>query len=152
MKGRIQQVGWALGLWGILSLIFGMLILAWPGITLKSFLIILGIYFFASGVVLAVGSLIQRDGHWVGGAVMGALSIFAGAYVFANPEISALVALTVIALWAIVLGSLQIVAGFSIGRDGIWMGLGGIVSVLFGFYIFAEPAGGALALVWLVGL
>ena len=112
MQQQVKGAAWALGLWGAFSVIFGVLVLAWPSITLKAFLVVLGVYLLASGVVMAIGSLVNRQGHWVGGAIIGALSAVAGLYVFANPKISALAILTVVAVWSIAVGTLQLVAGF----------------------------------------
>ncbi len=151
MQKELNGAAWALGLWGAFSVIFGGVILAWPGITLKAFLVVLGAYFVASGLVMLVGSLVNRQGRWVAGALMGAISAIAGLYVFANPQISALIALSVIALWAITAGMLQMVVGFE-GKNNWWMIISGAIYTLFGFYIFANPAEGALVLVWLIGL
>ena len=151
MQQQVKGAAWALGLWGAFSVIFGVLVLAWPSITLKAFLVVLGVYLLASGVVMAIGSLVNRQGHWVGGAIIGALSAVAGLYVFANPKISALAILTVVAVWSIAVGTLQLVAGFE-GKNNWWLILGGAVYTLFGLYIFANPKGGAIAVIWLVGL
>ena len=151
MEDQLRGASRSLGLWGALSVIFGVLILAWPGITLKAFLVILAVYLVATGLVLMVGSLFRREGHWVLGAVMGAISAVAGLYVFANPKISALAVLTVVAIWAIVVGALELVAGFE-GKNNWWLILSGAVFTLFGFYIFANPGAGAIVLVWLIGL
>ena len=151
MEDQLKGASRSLGLWGVLSVIFGVLVLAWPSITLKSFLVVLAVYLVASGVVLLVGSLLRQQGHWILGAVMGVISAVAGLYVFANPGISALVALSLIAIWAVVLGALEVVAGFE-GRNNWWLILSGAVLVFFGFYIFARPGAGAIVLVWLIGL
>ena len=151
MQKELNGAAWAIGLWGAFSIIFGGLILAWPGITLKAFLIVLGAYFVASGLVMLVGSLVNRQESWVIGALMGAISAIAGLYVFANPQISGLITLFVISIWAIAAGMLQIAAGFE-GKNNWWLIFAGAVYTLFGFYIFANPAEGAITLVWLVGL
>ena len=152
MHEQVKGAAWALGLWGVLSVILGVLILAWPGITLKILLVILGVYLLAAGVTMFFGSLIHHASHWVGGMVIGAISALAGIYVFANPQISTLAILTVIAIWAIVVGAMEIVAGFETRDHRWWLILSGIVYALFGLYIFAQPAGGALAIIWLIGL
>ncbi|MCX6728706.1 MAG: DUF308 domain-containing protein [Candidatus Saccharibacteria bacterium] len=151
MQKEVHSVAWALGIWGALSVVFGGIIFAWPGITLKIFLVILGLYFVLSGLVMLVGSLIHHQGKWITGAVLGGLTAVAGLYVLANPQISGLVALYVIALWAITAGLLQVVAGFEEGNSW-WLVVSGVIYALFGFYIFANPAGGALALIWFIGL
>ncbi|HVO86253.1 MAG TPA: DUF308 domain-containing protein [Candidatus Binatia bacterium] len=152
MQEQLEGAAWSLGLWGAVSILFGFLIVAWPGITLKAFLVVLGVYLLASGVVLLIGSLFRRESHWVLGVVLGAISTLAGLYVFAKPGISALAVLTVIALWAIVAGAMQIVAGFEAKKHGWWISLAGLVLLLFGFYIFVKPGNGALAIIWFVGL
>jgi uncharacterized membrane protein HdeD (DUF308 family) len=151
MQSELKAASWALGLWGALSVIFGALILAWPGITLKAFLVVLGVYLLAAGVVMLVGAFANREGSWAGTALVGVISAVAGLYVFSNPQISALVALTVIAIWAVAVGMLQVVAGFE-GKNNWLQVFAGVVYTLFGFYIFANPKGGAVALVWLIGL
>lgn len=151
MQENMKAASWALGLWGVLSVVFGVLVLAWPGITLKAFLVILGIYLLAVGFGMIVGSLANRAGHWVGSALIGVVSIAAGLYVFAHPQSTALILLSVIAIWAIAVGMLQIVAGFE-GRNNWLMIFAGVVYTLFGFYIFANPKGGAITLIWLIGL
>jgi uncharacterized membrane protein HdeD (DUF308 family) len=100
---------------------------------------------------MLVGSLVNRDGKWAIGALVGFLSVVSGLYVFSHPQASALVALSVIAIWAVAAGMLQIVAGFE-GKNNWWLVLSGAIYTLFGFYIFANPKGGALTLVWLIGL
>lgn len=151
MKDEFRAMSWALGLWGALSVVFGVLILAWPGITLKAFLVILGIYLLAVGAVMLVGSLVNRTGYWIVGSLVGLISVFAGLYVFSHPQTSALVALSLIAIWALVVGVLQIVAGLD-GKKNWLQVFAGVVYALFGMYIFANPKGGAIALVWLIGL
>jgi uncharacterized membrane protein HdeD (DUF308 family) len=151
MQSELKGASWALGLWGALSVIFGAIVLAWPGITLKAFLVVLGAYLVTSGLVMLVGSFVNRQGKWVLGALMGLISIVSGLYVFANPLISGLVALYVIAIWSISSGMLQIAAGFE-GRNNWWLIVSGLVYTWFGFYIFARPVGGALTLMWIIGL
>ncbi len=152
MEDQIKSASWALGIWSALSVVFGLLIMAWPGITLKVFLIILGVYLLTSGVVMIIGSLVSHENHWVGGALIGALGVIAGLYVFANPTVTGLVILSVIAIWSIAVGALEIVAGFEAGKHGWWVIVSGLISVLFGVYIFANPRNGAIALIWLIGI
>lgn len=151
MQKELQGASWALGIWGVLSVIFGGIIFSWPGITIKTFLIVLGLYFAASGLVMLIGSLVSRQGKWIAGALIGAVGTIAGLYVLANPQITGLIALYVIALWAITAGLLQIVSGFE-GKNNWWLIISGVIYTLFGFFVFANPVGGALALIWFIGL
>ncbi len=151
MQKELHGVAWALGIWGVLSVIFGGIIFAWPGISLKAFLVVLGLYLVISGLVMIVGSLVNHQGKWIAGALVGGISAVAGLYVLANPQITGLVALYVIALWAIAAGLLQIVSGAE-EKNSWWLIVSGVIYTLFGFYIFANPDKGAIALIWLIGL
>jgi uncharacterized membrane protein HdeD (DUF308 family) len=85
---------------------------------------------------------------------MGVIGIVAGIVTFFWPDITALTLLYVIALWAIAMGVLQMIAAIDLRReiDGeFWMGLGGLLSVIFGVYLIVFPGAGALSVIWLVG-
>jgi uncharacterized membrane protein HdeD (DUF308 family) len=85
----------------------------------------------------------------------GILSILAGIIAFANPALTALVLLYIIAAWAIVTGVMEIVAAFAIrefvSREWV-LALAGIVSVAFGILLFFFPRAGILSILWLVGI
>ena len=152
MQSELRGAAWALGVWGALSIIFGLVVLAWPGITIGVFLVILALYLIVSGIAMLIGSLVNHEGRWIGGALIGLISLVAGLYVFAHPDITALVILTVIAIWAIAVGVLEIVAGVEANKKNWLLVISGAIYTMFGFYIFANPKGGAIALIWLIGL
>ena len=52
------------------------------------------------------------------------------------------------------IGVLQIVAAIKRRREiegELWLGLSGLVSILFGLFIMARPGEGALAVIWVIG-
>jgi len=60
----------------------------------------------------------------------------------------------VLALWFLAIGVMQIVASFSLRREGYswgWSLLAGVLGVLFAFLILAYPAVGAVTITALVG-
>jgi uncharacterized membrane protein HdeD (DUF308 family) len=65
------------------------------------------------------------------------------------PDITMLSLLWAIIIFAFVGGIIEIVAAFQY-RD-IWLGLSGVVSVLFGVYGFRFPGDGALAVIFAIG-
>lgn len=151
MHNYSREAAYAVGVWGILSVIYGVLVLAWPAITLSAFIVVLGVYLLASGIFMALGSIAKRGGHWVGGAVMGIFSAIAGLYVFAHPAIGVLALLVVISIWSIVTGIIQLTAGFEAEPNDRWLIFSGAVQTLFGLYVFANPKGGVIAVIWLIG-
>jgi uncharacterized membrane protein HdeD (DUF308 family) len=58
------------------------------------------------------------------------------------------------AAWAIGLGVLQVVAAVRLRHDisgEWWLTLGGVVGIASGILLIANPAAGALAVLWLIG-
>ena len=85
----------------------------------------------------------------------GILSILAGIIAFANPALTALVLLYIIAARAIVTGIMEIVAAFAIREFVSWkwvLALASIVSIAFGIILFFFPGAGILSILWLVGI
>lgn len=150
---------WLLALRGVLAVIFGVIALVWPGITLAVLVLLFGAYALVDGVVALFagitgsGGLTGGDRWWV--ALLGVVSIAAGIVAFVWPGITALVLLAVIGAWALVTGVLQIVAAIRLRReitDEWLLGLAGVISVLFGIFVLIRPGQGALAIVWVIGI
>jgi uncharacterized membrane protein HdeD (DUF308 family) len=83
----------------------------------------------------------------------GVAGIALGVLTFFNPAITALALLFYIAVWAIATGLLEIVAAIRLRKEiegELWLGLGGLASVLFGLLLIARPGQGALAVLWLI--
>jgi uncharacterized membrane protein HdeD (DUF308 family) len=72
---------------------------------------------------------------------------------FLAPALTALALLFYIAIWAIATGVLEIVAAIRLRKEieNEWMLIvAGLASVVFGVLLMAQPAAGALALLWLI--
>jgi uncharacterized membrane protein HdeD (DUF308 family) len=158
MLETMTRYWWAVTLRGAAALIFGLVALFWPEITLFALVIVFGAYALVDGVV-ALGAAIMGSRTVAGSrgwlAVEGVLGIIAGIVAFVWPDITALALLWVIAFWALVTGILEIVAAVRLRREiqGEWMlALSGVLSVLFGILLLVWPATGALAVVFLIGL
>lgn len=152
----LARTWWIVLLRGIAAILFGVMALAQPGITVAALVLLFGAYAFADGVFgiwLALAGRSRHDDWWL--LLLWALaSLGAGVLTFMAPDITALVLLFYIAAWAIATGVLQIVAAIRLRRqiDGEWaLVLGGLASVLFGFVLMARPAVGALSVIWLIG-
>jgi uncharacterized membrane protein HdeD (DUF308 family) len=146
---------WVLLIRGIAAVLFGLAALFWPGPTLYVLIIFFGAYALVDGVFAIVAG-IRGTGRrrWLLLAE-GVLGVLAGLVAFFYPDITALVLLYVIAFWAIFTGILEIVMSISLRREieNEWlMGLGGVLSVLFGVVLAVLPGVGLLSLVWLIGI
>ena len=147
---------WALELRGALTIIFGLLALFMPAITLGALVLLYGIYALAEGIVLLVMSFNKQftEHRWIT-LLQGLAGIGAGIVTFAWPGITAIALLLIIAAWAIVTGILEIVGAIVLRKEirGEWMMiLSGILSLVFAYLLLSQPAAGALALVWMIGI
>jgi uncharacterized membrane protein HdeD (DUF308 family) len=147
---QLTKMRWAVGLNGLLSVAFGVVILIWPGISLYTLTILFGAYALASGVVglvSAFSSSAKSERGWL--IFSSLLGIVVGVMVLAWTDISALALLYVIGAYAIAFGIIAVVGAFWLpidGSDTVLMIILGLISVLFGIVIFARPGTGALVL------
>lgn len=156
MVHALAKNWWMLLLRGIAAIIFGVLALTWPGMTLVTLILFYGAYVLVDGVLAIVaaitgGALMPR--WWL--AIAGLLGIAAGVLTFSMPGLTAIVLLYFIAGWAIATGVLQIIGAIKLRKeiDNEWLLiLGGILSVLFGVAMMAAPEAGALALITVIGI
>ncbi|HEY3259665.1 MAG TPA: HdeD family acid-resistance protein [Pseudonocardiaceae bacterium] len=155
MLDSLARYWWMVALRGAVAVLFGLMALIWPSLTLLALIILFGAYSLVDGVfalVAAFGPAAEGRRFWLG--LQGVASILIGVVTFAWPDVTTLVLLALIAAWAIVTGLLQIFAAVRLRREltGEWLlAIGGALSVLFGILLVAWPASGALALVLLIG-
>lgn len=150
---QLTKWRWAVGLHGLASVIFGVLILAWPEISVYALTIVFGIYTLATGITAFAAAFSSRKEERASLVLSGLLGTVVGIAVLAWPSISALALLYVIGGYAVLLGTLAIVASMRLpldGRDTALTILSGLVSIVFGIVIFAKPGAGALAVLALI--
>jgi uncharacterized membrane protein HdeD (DUF308 family) len=141
---------------GVLSILFGIVALAWPGITLTALVALFGAFALVDGIIALVSAIRNTATpfpRWVV-ALDGVAGIAAGLLTFFFPAATALALLYIIAVWALVTGSLLLGAAVTGPRfePGWLMALDGVVSILFGIALIAWPGSGILAIVWALGL
>jgi uncharacterized membrane protein HdeD (DUF308 family) len=153
-RTQVTKMRWVLGLHGLASVVFGVMILAWPDISVYALTIVFGAYTLATGIVefgTAFTAKAREERGWL--ILRGLLGITVGVLVFAWPEISALALLYVIGAYAVGLGILFVGASLRLpldGRDKASMALTGVAAIVFGIVTFAKPGAGALAVLALI--
>ena len=146
---------WAVGLRGLLGILFGLICLLTPGIAVGVFVILFSAYMLVDGVFAIISGIkAARNGERWGLLILeGIVDVAAGVIAFLWPLIT-LVALTwLVAIWAIVSGALMLGAAFTLNIDHgrWWLALGGIASVIFGILLVIEPLVGAVVLTMWIG-
>jgi len=139
---------WALFVRGLLAIAFGMLALLWPGVTFVVLLAMFAAFSIADGIVSLIGSARGRSWGWP--LVGGLLGIAVGILTIAWPGTAALALVIFIGAWAIARGILDIALAIALrGALGYeWvLGLSGVISILFGYFIVLWPRAGVVAVV-----
>ena len=153
-RTHVTKMRWVLGLHGLASVVFGVMVLAWPDISVYALTILFGAYTLATGILefgTAFTAQAKEERTWL--ILRGILGITVGVLVFAWPDLSALTLLYVIGAYSVAFGVLCVGASFRLpldGRDTASMILTGLVAIVFGIVIFAEPGAGALAVLGLI--
>ena len=141
---------------GIAAIVFGVLTLVWPKLTVLALVLLFGIFAIISGIAVVATALQNREEHGWGLVLFeGILWLLVGAIALVWPGVTALSFLYLLAVWAVITGILEIIAPLSFpmsGGRGLLMVLSGLVSIVFGILIAAQPASGLLAVTWLIGI
>jgi uncharacterized membrane protein HdeD (DUF308 family) len=156
MASDLARNWWLLALRGGVGMLFGIGAFVWPGATLAALVIVFGAYVFVDGifaVVTGMGMRRQLSLWWLV-VLEGVAGIVLGLLTFRSPETAAIVVLTLIAAWSIVTGIFEIATALRmrtlIANDWLMM-LSGVVSIIFGILLIAQPGAGEIAIVWLIG-
>jgi uncharacterized membrane protein HdeD (DUF308 family) len=154
---------YALGDWRITmlrataALVFGVLTLLWPGLTLLVLVVMFGAFVLVDGIselidVVRSDTAVRARRGWR--ILDGVLGVLAGLITFVWPGITALVLLVLIAAWAILTGGVRLWAAIKVRHEFAyaWLfGLSGVLSVVFGVLLLITPGTGALVVTWLIG-
>jgi len=156
MKKYLAKYWWVFLLRGLFSVIFGVLAFVMPGLTIATLVIVWGAYALVDGIFAlyasATGGTKPGD-HWLVG-LQGLIGLAAGVITLIMPGVTALGLLIAIAAYSLVVGVLQIAAAIKLREEiegEFWLGLSGLVSILFGMFVIARPGEGALAVIWIIG-
>jgi uncharacterized membrane protein HdeD (DUF308 family) len=158
MLDALSRMWWLVAVRGLVAVIFGLLALVWPAMTLLALVLLFGGFALVDGVVAVALAVTGRrpagtSRGWL--AFEGLLGVAAGVVTFVWPDITTLALLWVIAFWAVVSGVFEVIAAVRLRRElrNEWLlALAGVASVVFGVILMVQPGEGALALVWLVGV
>lgn len=152
-----KSAWWMLLLRGIFLVLFGILFATWPGVAVFTFVVFFGAFALIHGLMAVIGSIANRAGNedWWLVLLEGIVSIVIGILTFGWPGLTGLVLAYFIAAWAVIMGILRIYGAIKLRKeiDGEWLLiLGGVISLLFGIFVFTRPLAGALAIAWIIGV
>jgi uncharacterized membrane protein HdeD (DUF308 family) len=152
---------WALAARGGAAVLFGLVALLLPGLTLDALVATFAAYAFVDGVLAVIAALRPpgSDRRAVprreAPLLEGIAGLAVGLLVALWPEPTVFVVVVLVACWALATGVFELLAAYRLrGRlPGAWMlGVAGAASVAFGLALALAPALGALAIVSWIGL
>jgi uncharacterized membrane protein HdeD (DUF308 family) len=154
---------WALALRGVLAVIFGIVALRWPGLTIEVLVLFFGANALVDGVLALIAAFrgSATGARWWGMLLQGILGIATGIIVllmWGTPAFIAFVVyvlVIVIGAWAIAIGIFEVAAAVRLRKEiqGEWLlALRGVLAIIFGVVLLMRPLVGALAVVWVIGV
>lgn len=141
---------------GILAIIFGIITLFYPEITISILASIFGVFAISGGIIVIISALRNRkfNQFWTHWFLEGIVDIIIGLIVVLNPQISVAVFLGLIALWAILNGIILLFSYFRfkklITRRRVIL-FSSIISIFFGLTVLFNPMVSTFVLSYLIG-
>ncbi len=155
MVAVLARNWWAIGIRGVLAIVFGLIALFLPGVTMLSLVLVFAAYTFVDGVFAIVSAVTAagQNERWGLLVLEGAADIVVAGIAVFWPGITVVAFVLLVAAWAIVTGGLMLWAAFRLDTDSgrWWLALGGIISLAYGVLLIVAPLIGALVLTWWLG-
>jgi uncharacterized membrane protein HdeD (DUF308 family) len=151
----------ALAIRGMLTVLFGIAAVFWPGETLVTLVYLFGGYVVATGIVNQVMGLT----NWGGGGdtfwtrilmlLLGAAEVGVGVYLLRHPKVSFATLILLIGLTLIVRGIIDLGVGIFARGGALYktvMIFGGLLAGLAGILLLFQPVASGIAFVWILGI
>lgn len=155
MSALLARNWWAIALRGAFAVLFALAAFLLPLATLGALMLLFAVYMLADGVLAIVAGARAAAHHERWGLLIleGVVNLLIGAVAFLRPDLTVLVIVTLLGLWAVVSGALMLAAAFRLhaGHGRWWLALSGAISILWGVLLYTSPVAGALVLAWWMG-
>lgn len=156
MSVALARNWWAVALRGMFAILFGLIALLLPGVTIASLLLLFGAYMLADGVFAIISGIRAMTHHERWGLLIleGIVDVLAGLVAFLMPGITLLFFVALLGMWGIISGFSMTAAALRLHEThGRWLlALSGIISVIWGVLLFLFPIVGAVVLAWWLGV
>jgi uncharacterized membrane protein HdeD (DUF308 family) len=148
----VEVPRWASILFGVISIIAGVLALSWPGITILVLVSLLGLQVLLYGLLAVVEAFRTGEGRILA-VLFGVISLLAGAALFLRPLRNLGAVLAVLAIFWLVGGIIQVIGSLVERGEGWGMDLlTGLVTLVSGIVVIAWPGITLLAIALTAGV
>ena len=148
---------WIFLLEGVVSIIFGLLLLFWPGPTTGVLIVLVGLFALLSGFVGVFAAIGAAGNHqpWGWKLTTAVLGVLVGLAIIRWPGTTAVFVLYLVGFWLILGGIVGVVEAFAAHRaiSHAWLLLlSSVVAILFGIAMFAWPVVSLRVVLSLIGI
>lgn len=148
---------WVFLLRGILALLFGIAAIFFPASAFFSLVLIFGAFAFIDGIFALISAFTSsaKSENWWWLIFEGLLGIAVGLLTIIQPGSMVEAMIYVIAAWAVVTGLFEVITAVRIRKmiEGeFWMILSGVISIIFGILIAADPLSGMVTIGILIAI
>ena len=150
---------WGLGIgFGVVSILFGILALFWPGLTVGLLVILFSVFILVWGVIGIIVSIssTSTDKFWWLELIFSILAIGLAVYLLRNPVVAAMIWIFSIGLTFLVRGVVDILEGLFDGNrtrgERVLAFILGALGIVAGIITLLYPISAGLAVVWIIGL
>lgn len=147
----------ALTVRGVVAILFGLVALFWPGLTLVTLVYVFSAFLIVSGLVGFIMSIVTlRDNkYWIMDMLLALLELGIGVYLVRHIGVTLATFILLVGISFTVRGVIDMVRAFidsSAAGHRVLTGLAGLVSLLAGLVVLRQPVAGGIAFVWVLGL
>jgi uncharacterized membrane protein HdeD (DUF308 family) len=143
---------WLLLLVGLLSIAAGVIVLFKPSDSLATLAVIVGILLLIDGIIELADSFLRETRNRGMVALFGVLTAIVGLLLIRHPVGGVTFVALLIALWLVAVGVIRLATAFDEPEHRAWYALLGLVEIVAGVVIVANPDIGYAALAILVGI
>src|SRR5690606_20593674 len=151
-----SSLWWLFTLQGAVTLVFGLVALFWPELTLAGLVGIFALFIVVYGVADLISAFIRMksDNGWWLSLAAGIAALIIGVYLISNLDIAYLTFAILVGLFFVVRGILDIIVASVIeeGEDKLLWIFAGIVALIAGIVVWVFPFVGSVTFVWVLGL
>jgi uncharacterized membrane protein HdeD (DUF308 family) len=152
----VMKNWWAYLLKGIIAIIFGIILVALPGATVKTLVIIVGLFALIDGLVNVIRAVVMmvRKEPWGWTLAAGLIGFLLGAIILRHQEFALEFVVILAGIWIILSGIVELAVAFDMppktGRSVL--AVFGIILLAVGIIVLVYPFGSAYALMVLVAI
>lgn len=153
----VNELWWIGVAQGAIAIFFGLAALFWPTLTLGVLLFLFSAFLIVIGLAEVINGLVNigMNKTWWMLVLVGFISLGVGVFLIRNPETTLQTFIIIVGLVLIARGIIDAIRAFTdeyAKQHKVLNILVGIIAIIAGVLVLAQPVAGGIAFVWILGL